>query len=176
MGSRPSPLVWWMWVMWSQPRLHPLNLPVWRDFCPTIFLPPCLERVGSMAGKPAEAVSWCLTTHPHDLWAHLRYTVAKHSHMILIFLGSQLPESLERKLGPALGSAQQTDGKEQRWHSIRPWHLLGLSWLLWLSNALTQLILVVILVPAVSCQSPHPGVTSACRKPSRQGPNFWLPF
>lgn len=76
--------------------------------------------------------------------------------MILLFLWFQLPVSPERKLGPALGSAKQTDGDEQRWHPITRQHLLGLLRLLWLADALTQLILLVILVPAVLCHSSQP--------------------
>lgn len=76
--------------------------------------------------------------------------------MILIFLGSQLPVSPERKLRPAPGSAQWTDGDEQKWHLITPRHLLGPSRLLRLADALTWLISLVILTPAVLCHSSQP--------------------
>lgn len=94
--------------------------------------------------------------------------------MTLIFLRSQLPEGPERKLGPALGSAEQTDGDEGRWHSIRPPHLLGLPWLLGLPDVLTQLILVVISCRLCYVTHAHPRVTSAYRCSYSESQADWV--
>lgn len=140
-----------MWRLRAD-RLHSLNC--WcGDSC---YPPPPLPlfgRVNCVERRHAETVSWHLAAPlPWLMSTHQTHSCQTPSHDTHF---PQAPAAWEpeRKPGPALGSAEQTDGDEERWHSIRPPHLLGLPWLLGLPDVLTQLILVVILRPAVWCHS-----------------------
>lgn len=75
--------------------------------------------------------------------------------MTLTLLGCQLPVRLEGKLRPALGSAAPTDGRSEGTvppcpASARPGTPALAGW------RVTQLILLVVLLPAVWCHSDPP--------------------